>query len=65
MIHTVIESKRLDTIVFEHYGSLDNLEAVMVENKQYLNKYILYTGDIVELPIYEIVKENEGEALWD
>ena len=62
---TVIEPKRLDTIVYEHYGSLDNLEDVMVENKQYLNKSILDVGDMVELPIYAVKKENNGEALWD
>lgn len=65
MIITVIEPKRLDTIVYEYYGSLDNLENVMVENKQYLNKPILDTGDMVELPIYASFKENKGEALWD
>jgi phage tail protein X len=65
MTITVIEPKRLDTIVYEYYGSLDNLEDVMVENKQYLNKSILDTGDMVELPIYAIKKEKEGVALWD
>ena len=65
MTITVIEPKRLDTIVYEYYGSLDNLEDVMVENKQYLNKSILDTGDMVELPIYAVKKENNGEALWD
>jgi hypothetical protein len=65
MIITVIEPKRLDTIVYEYYGSLDNLEDVMVENKQYLNKPILDTGDMVKLPIYASFKENDGEALWN
>lgn len=62
---TIIEPKRLDTIVFEHYGNLNNLEDVMIKNPQYLDKYILATGDKVELPIYEEIKENDGVSLWD
>lgn len=65
MMVTIIEPKRLDTVVFEHYGNLDNLEDVMIKNKQYLGKYILETGDKIVLPMYEEVKENEGVSLWD
>ena len=65
MTYTVKQPKRLDTIVFNHYGTLDVLELVLEQNKQYLNKYILDTGDIVILPTYTVSKEKAGNALWD
>ena len=65
MTYTVTQPQRLDTIVFNHYGTLDVLELVLEQNKQYLNKYILDTGDIVILPAYTVSKQNVGTALWD
>jgi phage tail protein X len=65
MIYTVTEPKRLDTIVYEHYNTLDVFEFVLEANKQHLDKYILDAGDQVILPEVQIVKEKSGDALWD
>ena len=59
------EPTRLDTIVLKHYGTLEVLENVLIENSHILNKYILDVGDVIKLPVYEVVKEIEGGALWD
>jgi phage tail protein X len=65
MIYIVQEPIRLDSIVYEHYGNLDVLVEVLEANSQYLTKYILDVGDKVILPNINIIKEDEGVALWD
>jgi phage tail protein X len=65
MIYTVIEPKRLDTIVYEHYGSLYVFEFVLQANQIHLDKYMLEVGDKVILPVYQVTKEKVGNALWD
>jgi phage tail protein X len=63
--YIVTEPKRLDTIVYENYKTLDVFEAVIELNPQLLpDKYILEVGDKVLLPIIEIPKKIESGALW-
>jgi len=63
----VTENKRLDQIVYEQLGSLDNFEEILELNKHLIEKDILDIGDIVYLPEpkqkdEKIVKEV---ALWN
>jgi len=60
------ENKRLDQVVYENLGSLDNFENILELNKHLIEKDILDIGDIVYLP--ELKQENEKiikeKALW-
>ena len=63
----VTENKRLDQIIYEKLGSLNNFEEILESNKHLVKKEILNIGDIVYLPEYKqneekIVKEK---ALWN
>ena len=62
----ITENKRLDQVVYEQLGSLDNFEEILELNKHLIEKDILDIGDIVYLPEPQtdekIVKEV---ALWD
>jgi hypothetical protein len=62
----LIENKRLDQVVYENLGSLDNFEEILELNKHLIEKEILDIGDIVYLP--EPVQTNEKiveeKALW-
>lgn len=64
--YTVTEPKRLDTIVYEHYETLEVFEAVLEFNTHLLpDKYILEVGDKVLLPTLEVPQKIEDGALWD
>ena len=56
--------KRLDTIVYETYGTLDVFKDVLKANKHLKNKLILDIGDVVILPNIKIVKEVKEVSLW-
>jgi hypothetical protein len=63
----VAENKRLDQVVYENLGALDNFEEILELNKHLIDKMILDIDDIVYLPEPKqtggkIVKEV---ALWD
>ena len=62
----VTENKRLDQVVYEQLGSLDNFEEILELNKHLIEKEILDIGDIVYLP--EPKQEDEKiikeKALW-
>ncbi|AZV46839.1 hypothetical protein C3L23_06005 [Nautilia sp. PV-1] len=62
----LIENKRLDQVVYENLGTLDNFEEILELNKHLIEKEILDIGDIVYLP--EPVQTNEKiveeKALW-
>ena len=63
----ITENKRLDQVVYENLGTLDNFEEILELNKHLIEKDILDIGDIVYLPEptktdEKIVKEV---ALWD
>jgi len=62
----VTENKRLDQVVYEQLGSLDNFEEILELNKHLIEKDILDIGDIVYLP--EPKQEDEKiikeKALW-
>jgi len=63
--YLVTQAKRLDTVIYEHYKTLDVLEKVLEVNKKYFHKLILQAGDIVILPNFIIEKTTKGNALWD
>ena len=63
----VTENKRLDQVVYENLGSLDNFEEILELNKHLIEKDVLDIGDIVYLP--EPIQTDETivkeVALWD
>lgn len=63
----VTENKRLDQVVYDNLGSLENFEKILELNKHLIKKEILDIGDIVYLP--EPTQSNEKVvkevALWD
>jgi len=63
----VTENKRLDQVVYENLGTLDNFEEILELNKHLIEKDVLAIGDIVYLP--EPTQTNEKivkeVALWD
>ena len=63
--YIVTEPKRLDTIVYENYKTLDVFESVLKVNMHLHNKYILEVGDKVLLPTIEVPKKIESGSLWD
>ncbi len=54
-------NKRLDEVVFEHYGSLDMFDFVMAKNT-HLTGVELGVDEVVFLP--EIIKKQLEELLW-
>ena len=63
----VTENKRLDQVVYDNLGSLENFEEILEINKHLIEKEILDIGDIVYLPEptenrEKVVKEV---ALWN
>lgn len=60
------ENKRLDQVVYENLGTLDNFEEILELNKHLIEKEILDIGDIVYLPepAQEDEKIVEEKALW-
>ncbi len=62
----VQESKRLDEIVFSHYGNLDHFDDVVEANEELALKTFLELGDEVILPEFEEKKKEQTvPALWD
>jgi|GEM_PF-349475 phage tail protein X len=63
--YIVTDPKRLDQIVYEVYGDLEQFEEVLEANRELLKKLILEPGDIVRLVQKrkkpEIIEEK---ALW-
>ncbi|WP_419782332.1 phage tail protein [Malaciobacter marinus] len=61
----VQENKRLDEIVFSHYGNLDHFDDVVEVNEKLSLKTILELGDEVYLPEFQKKqKEQIVQALW-
>ena len=60
------ENKRLDQVVYENLGKLDNFEEILELNKHLIEKDILDIGDIVYLPEPVQINEKivEEKALW-
>ncbi len=61
------ENKRLDQVVYENLGNLDNFEEILELNKHLIEKDILDIGDIVYLPEptqTDNEKILEEKALW-
>jgi len=58
--------ERLDTIVFEEYGTLSVLPQVLEVNPQITLKLILEDRDVVYFPtIASTDVTNQGISLWD
>lgn len=56
---------RLDVIIYQHYGTLDVMNEVMMNNSHLMSRPILESGDKVYLP--EITKPEQSEtgvSLW-
>lgn len=65
-IFTVTQPKRLDEIVFQHYGSLHHLTSVIADNQHLINKVVLEVGDKVNLGEFEVVPSiSKTKTLWD
>ncbi|QKE26164.1 hypothetical protein [Arcobacter aquimarinus] len=68
MILTVTqENKRLDEIVYAHYGSLEHFQKVLELNS--ITKVFLDLGDVIELPELEELEDKKDEysevgGLW-
>lgn len=62
----VTENKRLDQVVYENLGALDNFEEILELNKHLIDKIILDIDDIVYLPEPKITDEKiiKEVALW-
>lgn len=64
-IYTAKDGDRLDSIVFNHYGTLKAINEVLRHNKHLLNKAVLKAGDEVMLPDIKIKQDiKESKALW-
>lgn len=60
------ENKRLDEIVFSHYGNLEHFDDVVEANEELALKTFLELGDEVILPEFEEKKKEQSvPALWD
>lgn len=66
MKHTIAtQGDRLDQIIYQHYGTLDVMNEVMMSNAHLMAKPILDSGDKVYLPDIQTAKpEEKGVALW-
>jgi len=58
------ENKRLDQIVYDYYGNLDNFEEILELNKHLIDKVILDIDDVVYLPDITTGKIVEEKSLW-
>ena len=58
------ENKRLDQIVYDYYGNLDNFEEILELNKHLIEKVILDIDDVVYLPDITTGKIVEEKSLW-
>jgi len=64
--YVVMEPKRLDQIVWEAYGSLEQFEEVLEANPNLSRKLLLEPGDIVKLvPAKQKPRIVEEKALWN
>lgn len=56
---------RLDVIIYQHYGTLDVMNEVMMNNPHLMSRPILESGDKVYLPdIAEPEQSETGVSLW-
>lgn len=56
---------RLDQIIYQHYGSLDVMNVVMINNPHLMSTPILQSGDKVYLPDITKPEQSElGVSLW-
>jgi len=60
------QALRLDEVVFQHYGNLENFDLILENNPKLANKDILEAGTEVELvELEEKSNINEVKTLWD
>jgi len=71
MIYDCVDGDRIDLIVLNHYGDLDNLMNVIESNKHLFKlPLLLVSGLSIQLPLFEdkiditIVKPQNRKALW-
>ena len=58
------ENKRLDQVVYDYYGNVDNFEEILELNKHLIEKVILDIDDVVYLPDITTGKIVEEKSLW-
>ena len=66
MTIVLTQEQRLDEIVFQHYGNLDNFDLILENNPKLASQDILAPGTKVNL--VEVEKKssiNEVKTLWD
>lgn len=56
------DNDRLDTIVYQHYGTLDFFPLILDINSQL--PPLLKAGDVVFLPEVRLDENKEENALW-
>lgn len=62
----ITQSRRLDELVFEHYGSLEHFDDVVEVNEELVGKPFLEVGNEVELPTFEPKQiAVTAQTLWD
>jgi len=60
------QGDRLDQIIYQHYGTLDVMNEVMIHNSHLMSTPILQNGDKVYLPDIDVTAQAEtvGVSLW-
>lgn len=57
---------RLDEVVFQHYGNLDNFDLTLENNPKLASKDVLVPGtEITLIELEEKSNINEVKTLWD
>ena len=59
------EDERLDTIINNHYGTLDYIFYILEINPHIIGKMFLDIGDKILLPDIKIETTNKELNLWD
>ncbi len=57
---------RLDEVVFQHYGNLENFDLILENNPKLASKDVLVPGtEITLIELEEKSNINEVKTLWD
>ena len=59
------DGDRLDSVAFKCYGTLENFREVLDANIHLLGVDVLSSGDIVYLPLFTKIENEEVPALWN
>lgn len=59
------DGDRLDSVTYKCYGTLDNFMEVLSANIHLLGVEFLSSGDVVYLPLFTRIENEEVPALWN